>query len=98
MKAQDDTYERNGQGNETNPKKATDTRNPQPEEKIVPRPPHGAAGPSLAKISLAALGVVFGDIATSPLYAIRECFHGKYGIAATPENLLVSYVGTLVRN
>jgi KUP system potassium uptake protein len=32
--------------------------------------------------------VVFGDIATSPLYAIRECFHGEYGIAATPENLL----------
>jgi len=37
---------------------------------------------------LAALGVVFGDIGTSPLYAIRECFHGDYGIATTGDNIL----------
>jgi KUP system potassium uptake protein len=42
----------------------------------------------LVKLSLAALGVVFGDIGTSPLYAIRECFHGEYGIAASPVNVL----------
>jgi len=42
---------------------------------------------SLRTLSLAALGVVFGDIGTSPLYAIRECFHGKYGIAASQENI-----------
>ena len=42
----------------------------------------------LATLSLAALGVVFGDIGTSPIYAIRECFHGEYGIAATPANVL----------
>ena len=42
----------------------------------------------LAKLSLAALGVVFGDIGTSPLYAIRECFHGDYGIPVTPGNVL----------
>jgi KUP system potassium uptake protein len=42
----------------------------------------------LAKMSLSALGVVFGDIGTSPLYAIRECFHGDYAIAATPGNVL----------
>lgn len=41
-----------------------------------------------ARLSLAALGVVFGDIATSPLYAIRECFHGDYGIQATHANVL----------
>lgn len=39
-------------------------------------------------LSLAALGVVYGDIGTSPLYAIRECFHGEYGIAVTPANIL----------
>jgi KUP system potassium uptake protein len=39
-------------------------------------------------LSLTALGVVFGDIGTSPLYAIRECFHGEYGIAATNGNIL----------
>ena len=47
-----------------------------------------ADGDQLAPLTLAALGVVYGDIGTSPLYAIRECFHGKYGIAVTPENVL----------
>jgi KUP system potassium uptake protein len=42
----------------------------------------------LLKLSLAALGVVFGDIGTSPLYAIRECFYGEYGIAVNPSNIL----------
>lgn len=42
----------------------------------------------LVTLSLAALGVVFGDIGTSPLYAMRECFHGEYGIPVTPENVL----------
>ncbi len=42
----------------------------------------------LAALSLAALGVVFGDIGTSPLYAIRECFHGEYGIVPTPDNVI----------
>jgi len=41
----------------------------------------------LAKMSLAALGIVFGDISTSPSYAIRECFHGEYGIAPTHDNI-----------
>jgi KUP system potassium uptake protein len=41
-----------------------------------------------AKLSLAALGVVFGDIGTSPLYALRECFHGEYGIPITDPNVL----------
>ena len=47
-----------------------------------------ASGGHLATLSLAALGVVFGDIGTSPLYAIRECFHGEYGIPVTHENIL----------
>lgn len=42
----------------------------------------------LAKLSLLALGVVYGDIGTSPLYALRECFHGDYGIRANPDNVL----------
>ncbi len=42
----------------------------------------------LAGLSLAALGVVFGDIGTSPLYAVRECFHGEYGIPITDNNVL----------
>lgn len=45
-------------------------------------------GKALAALSLAALGVVFGDIATSPLYAIREAFHGEYAIAVSRANVL----------
>ncbi len=42
----------------------------------------------LARLSLAALGVVFGDIGTSPIYAIRECFHGEYGIEVSHGNVM----------
>jgi KUP system potassium uptake protein len=42
----------------------------------------------LAGLSLAALGVVFGDIGTSPIYAIRECFYGEYGIAVNHANIM----------
>ncbi len=44
--------------------------------------------PPLPLLTLAALGIVYGDIGTSPLYAIRECFHGEYGIAPTSDNVL----------
>ena len=43
---------------------------------------------SRAALTLAALGVVFGDIGTSPFYALRECFYGEHGIAPTPANVL----------
>jgi len=36
---------------------------------------------------LSALGVVFGDIGTSPLYALRECFDGVHAIPVTPANI-----------
>jgi KUP system potassium uptake protein len=38
----------------------------------------------LALLAFSALGVVYGDIGTSPLYALRESFHGPHGIAPTP--------------
>ena len=38
-----------------------------------------------AALSLTALGIVFGDIGTSPLYAFKECFHSSHGLAATPD-------------
>ena len=49
---------------------------------------HGKIDSRLAKLSLAALGVVFGDIATSPIYAIRECFHGEYEVAVSHVNVM----------
>ena len=42
----------------------------------------------LAAMSLGALGVVYGDIGTSPLYALRECFLGHYEIAIDEANVL----------
>ncbi len=41
----------------------------------------------LATLALAALGVVYGDIGTSPLYAIRECFYGEHGVSPTAANV-----------
>jgi KUP system potassium uptake protein len=37
---------------------------------------------------LGALGVVYGDIGTSPLYTVRECFHGPHAMTLTPANVL----------
>ena len=46
------------------------------------------AGRALAVLSLAALGVVYGDIGTSPLYALKECFTGPHAVAMNKENVL----------
>ena len=44
-------------------------------------------GKRLASTMLAAIGVVFGDIGTSPLYALRVAFSGEHGLPATPDNI-----------
>jgi KUP system potassium uptake protein len=53
---------------------------------------HGSGGKPkgkyLAFLSLAALGVVYGDIGTSPIYALRESLHGSYGLAHTEATVL----------
>ncbi|HEY4433321.1 MAG TPA: KUP/HAK/KT family potassium transporter [Candidatus Cybelea sp.] len=41
-----------------------------------------------ATLALGALGIVFGDIGTSPLYAFRQCFLSQLRIAPTHENVL----------
>ena len=45
-------------------------------------------GQGLATLALGALGVVYGDIGTSPLYTIRECFHPVHGIESNLTNTL----------
>jgi KUP system potassium uptake protein len=42
----------------------------------------------LAGLTLTAVGVVYGDIGTSPLYTVRECFFGPHGMAVTHDNVL----------
>ena len=49
----------------------------------------GVAGSRrLFPLTLTAIGVVYGDIGTSPLYTVRECFYGSHGVAVTHENVL----------
>ncbi len=48
-------------------------------------PPTGRA---LATLALGALGVVYGDIGTSPLYALKESFSGAHSFPVSPENVL----------
>jgi KUP system potassium uptake protein len=50
-------------------------------------PPESPTGKRLAFLTLAALGIVYGDIGTSPLYTIKECFNPVFGIAPTPTNI-----------
>src|SRR5690349_684188 len=44
--------------------------------------------PTLAALSLLALGIVYGDIGTSPLYAAKETFNPEHGIPLTTANIL----------
>ncbi|MCU0680713.1 MAG: potassium transporter Kup [Polyangiaceae bacterium] len=46
-----------------------------------------AHGAGLLPLSLGALGVVYGDIGTSPLYAMKECFHGAHSIPISETNV-----------
>jgi KUP system potassium uptake protein len=45
------------------------------------------SGRRLAGLSLIALGIVYGDIGTSPLYALRQCFDPEYGLEASQLNV-----------
>ena len=53
-----------------------------------------SSGPStgrpsqVAKLALGALGVVYGDIGTSPLYALKECFAEPHGVGVNTANVL----------
>jgi KUP system potassium uptake protein len=51
-----------------------------------PRPPDHHR--RLFPLTLTALGVVYGDIGTSPLYALKECFFGSHAVPPTHENVL----------
>jgi len=53
---------------------------------MTPSPP--ATRVSLLPTTIAALGVVFGDLGTSPLYALQEAFQGPHALAVTRANIL----------
>ena len=45
---------------------------------------------SRSTLVLAALGIVYGDIGTSPLYAFKEAFAAEHGLSASPDHVLVT--------
>lgn len=49
--------------------------------------PRGGAR-HLLLLTLGAMGVVYGDIGTSPLYAVRECFFGAHSVPPTESNIM----------
>jgi KUP system potassium uptake protein len=51
-------------------------------------PKASPTGKHLAILALGAIGVVYGDIGTSPLYALKECFTGPHGVPVTKSNVL----------
>lgn len=70
---------------------------PRASETAPPQDPTGAIDSAegerrhkapLGVLMLSALGVVYGDIGTSPLYAMRETFHHSFGLTPNPETLL----------
>src|SRR6188768_1502487 len=63
-----------------------------PAVEVVAPTKSGAHGTPTGKrqlftLALASLGVVFGDIGTSPLYAVRECLSRAHGVSSAPENV-----------
>jgi KUP system potassium uptake protein len=55
---------------------------------VSDRPKQAPTGKRLGILALGALGVVYGDIGTSPLYAFEECFFGPHRFAVTTSNVL----------
>ena len=49
---------------------------------------HSSRAPATATLTLAALGVVYGDIGTSPLYAFKEAFSGTHAVPLSPEAVM----------
>ncbi len=74
------------------PQTASRTEPPaRPRADSAPRlsqPAQHAHPTSLGALALAALGVVYGDIGTSPLYALKECVHGPHSVPVTVPNVL----------
>lgn len=75
-------------------------------------PLHRKPDEKTTTLALGALGVVYGDIGTSPLYAVRECFNGPHAVELNAVNLLgvaslifwsliivvsIKYVGFIIR-
>ncbi len=78
-------------GPETAAEHAPSDGHEKPGDQGAPAPSSGHGEPHSNRnlaLALAALGVVYGDIGTSPLYAVKECFHGPHAISLLPGNIM----------
>ena len=67
----------------------SETESPSPSPPDAGQEPgHAAHHGGLRALALGALGIVYGDIGTSPLYALKECVSGHHAVAATEANVL----------
>lgn len=57
-------------------------------EKVKAESEEGIKKSSMAALMVAAVGIVYGDIGTSPLYALKAVFTGHHGLILTPQNLV----------
>ena len=49
---------------------------------------HGHGNDGILKLAIGAIGIVFGDIGTSPLYAFRETFNGHHKLSLDPAHIM----------
>lgn len=59
-------------------------------------PSSSPSKPITIAATIAALGIVFGDIGTSPLYAFRECIRNGLGAGATPAQIIVPALSLII--
>ena len=55
---------------------------------VLPEDEQRGSNRRVLLLGMSALGVVYGDIGTSPIYALRECFHGSHPFPPTEANVL----------
>ena len=53
-----------------------------------PKHPRNHGGAGFASLVVGAIGVVFGDIGTSPLYTLKQAFGPHYGLVANHDTVL----------
>jgi KUP system potassium uptake protein len=71
------------------PKEGTEAAEPPPAGAPAPPGPQAPTqGTALLPLAIGALGIVYGDIGTSPLYAVKECFNGTHAVPMDKANVL----------
>ena len=60
---------------------------PTPHDELADEQSHAHVGGPVYKLIIGSIGIVFGDIGTSPIYAFRETFAGHHPLVAEPDRI-----------